>query len=353
MRALRVLKVWYYLLTNVGNGMAAGRQADKLFRFQMMRVLQEMGLFKFLEKPRSYGQLLTEFGFVDSDYTRELLKTLCADKDNVIVCTDNLYQLNPEWPVPTRESVIKDTDKRITDFLLMAEGMVEALPNRLRDETVALSDSFEQNGRQMLTKFDKVLGNKIYSAMRQAAFSFLTTADRDWLQGKHLLDVGCGSGRETAEIWLRHRGNIQITAIDPVAGMLELAEQNFSKIVQELEPNHPELNEQNYPVFQQASATQLPFEDNSFDAAFWLFVMHWTPNPQQAIRECIRVVKPGGLIFGIQSFRPEINPYTNLVIRTNENCYGGFWREDYRAWFRENGVEVDIATPAGAFRAQV
>ncbi|MEM7112459.1 MAG: class I SAM-dependent methyltransferase [Chloroflexota bacterium] len=350
---MRVLRVWYYLLSNVGNGMAAGRQADKLFRFQVMRVLNEIGLFDFLETPRTYGQLLTEFGFVDTDYTREVFETLCSDKEKVILKENNLYRRNFDQPVPTRETVLKNTDKRIADFLLMAEGMVETMPNRLRDEPVELSESFEQNGRQMLTKFDKVLGNKIYSAMRRAAFSFLTNDDRAWLEGKHLLDVGCGSGRETAEIWVRHNGNIQITAIDPIAGMLELAEQNFPAILHELEPDHPPLNQKNAPLFKQASATKLPFPDNSFDAAFWLFVLHWTPNPRRAISECVRVVKPGGLIFGIQSFRPEINPFTNLVIRTNENCYGGFWREDYRGWFRENGVEVDIATPAGAFRAQL
>ena len=46
---------------------------------------------------------------------------------------------------------------------------------------------------------------------------------------------------------------------------------------------------------------------------------------------------------------PEANPYFDLVIRSNENCNGFFWREDYRKWFAEHGLEIHLATPAGIF----
>lgn len=44
------------------------------------------------------------------------------------------------------------------------------------------------------------------------------------------------------------------------------------------------------------SATALPFEDNSFDAVWSVWVLEHVPNPEQALREIRRVVKPGGLI---------------------------------------------------------
>lgn len=44
------------------------------------------------------------------------------------------------------------------------------------------------------------------------------------------------------------------------------------------------------------SATALPFEDNEFDAIWSVWVLEHVPNPEQALREMRRVVKPGGLI---------------------------------------------------------
>ena len=50
---------------------------------------------------------------------------------------------------------------------------------------------------------------------------------------------------------------------------------------------------------------------------------------------------------GGQAFKPEANPYFNLVIRGHRNSYGFFWRDEYRRWFREQGVEIELVTPAG------
>jgi ubiquinone/menaquinone biosynthesis C-methylase UbiE len=349
MTLLRLLKVWRLLLTNVGFGMRAGRQADQLFRYYTLKTLADIGFFDYLKEPRTYGQVLAEFEFADNAYTRELLKILATDKHNVIIEENDRYRRNPSQALPHLDATISRTDKRIHNFVLLAEGTARTVIPRLRNESVALSDTFEQEGRQFLTKFDKVLGNHIYSAMREAAFTYLKGEERDWLRGKTLLDVGCGSGRETAEIWLKLGGNIHITAIDAIPGMLELAERDFAIILKEINPAHPPLVDSNRPTFKLANATQLPFDDNSFDSLFWLFVLHWTSDPRKAISEAVRVVKPGGLIFGAQAFKPEANPYFDLIIRTNENCHGFFWREEYRHWFGEHGLEIDMATPAGVF----
>ncbi len=45
------------------------------------------------------------------------------------------------------------------------------------------------------------------------------------------------------------------------------------------------------------SATALPFEDNSFDALWTIWVLEHVPAPEQALAEIRRVVKPGGHIF--------------------------------------------------------
>jgi SAM-dependent methyltransferase len=59
--------------------------------------------------------------------------------------------------------------------------------------------------------------------------------------------------------------------------------------------------------FVEASATNMPFPDNSFDAVWSIWVLEHIPNPEKAMLEIRRVVKPGGYIF----FRPtyEVNRY--------------------------------------------
>lgn len=49
--------------------------------------------------------------------------------------------------------------------------------------------------------------------------------------------------------------------------------------------------------FVEASATALPFEDNSFDAAWTVWVLEHVPDPEQAFAELRRVIKPGGLLY--------------------------------------------------------
>lgn len=349
---LRLLSVWWHILTSAGPGMRAGRQADRLFKYYLLMTLNEVGIFEYLQEPRTYGQILAKFHFIDSEYTREILSTLVLDKDKILIKENGEFHVNQHYQLPSLEEILLKTDRRIRSFILLAEGMARSILPRLRHEPLGLSESFEKDGRQLLAKFDRVLGNSIYSSMRNAAFAYLTHQDRNWLRGKDLLDIGCGSGRETAEIWLRFDGDIQITAIDAISSMLELAEKNFEIIIREINPLHAPLSDSNRPIFKKASATRLPFDDNSFDAAFWLYILHWTPDPRRAISEAVRVVKPGGLIFGGQVFKPEANPYFDLMIRSNENCHGFFWREDYRSWFAEHNVELDMATPAGMFRVR-
>lgn len=49
--------------------------------------------------------------------------------------------------------------------------------------------------------------------------------------------------------------------------------------------------------FYVGSATALPFGDSRFDAAWSLWVLEHVPNPEWALNEMRRVVKPGGLIY--------------------------------------------------------
>jgi SAM-dependent methyltransferase len=49
--------------------------------------------------------------------------------------------------------------------------------------------------------------------------------------------------------------------------------------------------------FVEASATDMPFHDNEFDAAWSVWVLEHVPKPEQALVEIRRVVKDGGLLY--------------------------------------------------------
>jgi SAM-dependent methyltransferase len=49
--------------------------------------------------------------------------------------------------------------------------------------------------------------------------------------------------------------------------------------------------------FVAGTATAMPFHDNEFDAVWSIWALEHIPNPEAALREIRRVVKPGGLLF--------------------------------------------------------
>lgn len=342
-----VLGAWWHLLTSVGPGLRAGRQSDTMFRFYVFQSLAELGFFEYVQAPRSYGEIVARFEFIDSEYTREVMETLASDTRHVLELNDGNYRLHPAAHFPSLDEILQKVDPRIRPFASLAEGMKDNILDRLREERVGIAELFERGEVSLVDRFNVLLGSGIYSKMRLAVLAVARPEDKAWLRGRRLLDIGCGNGRETAELWLQFGGDIHITAIDPVPGMIEHAERNFETLLDETSPQHPPVTPDNRPIFKLASATQLPFEDNTFDATFWLHVLHWTSDPRLAIREAVRVVHTGGLHLGGQAFKPEANPYFNLVIRGHRNSFGFFWREEYRRWFREQGVEVDLVTPAG------
>lgn len=100
----------------------------------------------------------------------------------------------------------------------------------------------------------------------------------DEFKGKRVLEVGCGSGIDTAEF---ARNGAIVTAIDLTKEGVELTKKL--------------LNENGLAAkVMQADATNLPFEDKSFDCVYSYGVLHHIPELEKALAEIHRVLKPGG-----------------------------------------------------------
>ena len=99
------------------------------------------------------------------------------------------------------------------------------------------------------------------------------------LQGKHLLEIGCGMGYDSLEFLKR---GVRVTATDLTANAVKMTRRHFDVAGVQAE------------AIQSANALDLPFEDNQFDAVWANGVLHATGDTVRAIQEARRVLKPGG-----------------------------------------------------------
>jgi ubiquinone/menaquinone biosynthesis C-methylase UbiE len=344
----KTVKAWWVVLTDVGPIGMLSRQADHWIRAFVTEVLEEQGLFEYLEQPRSYGQIVSRFGFVDIPFTREVMATLASGRQPLVLEEDGRYRRNPDVELPKHENLVRSTSRTVRDFFFLRD-FAQQIPGRMRQEPVDFVRQFEEEGPAVLS-FDKSLSTRLYAGLRKAAFAYIDVQE---LRGKRILDVGCGSGYETADIWLRLRGEAQITAIDAARGLLEMAEGQFAKIVNESNlKGLPPLTDENRPSFHLMNSMHLDFPDESFDAVFHSLVLHWVASPQRAIQEIGRVLKPGGLVFGTQITRSHSSSWQNLMFTVHEGVHGVFWEEEFRRWYEREGIPLSIATPVGVFRGR-
>jgi SAM-dependent methyltransferase len=96
--------------------------------------------------------------------------------------------------------------------------------------------------------------------------------------GQRALDVGCGSGRLTAEL-SRRLGASAVAAIDP-----------SEQFVEAMRGRHPGVD------VRHGVAEHLPFADGAFDAALAQLVMHFMTDPVAGVRDMARVTRSGGAV---------------------------------------------------------
>jgi SAM-dependent methyltransferase len=109
----------------------------------------------------------------------------------------------------------------------------------------------------------------------------------DWLlpDGAHdVLDLGAGTGKLTTR--LVERG-LNVVAVDPIAEMLELLSNSL--------PDTPALL---------GTAEEIPLPDNSVDAVLVAQAWHWF-DPELAVKEVSRVLRPGGRLGLVWNVRDE------------------------------------------------
>ncbi|TQF03803.1 demethylmenaquinone methyltransferase [Kitasatospora acidiphila] len=143
--------------------------------------------------------------------------------------------------------------------------------------------------------------------------------------GQLVLDLGAGTG--TSSLPFQEAG-AQVVPCDFSIGMLA-----------EGKRRHPEL------ALTAGDATRLPFADDSFDAVTISFALRNVQETEAALREMLRVTKPGGKVviceFSTPTWSPFRTVYTEYLMRalppvatrvsSNPDAYV-YLAESIRAW---------------------
>ncbi|TNC14984.1 methyltransferase domain-containing protein [Methylobacterium terricola] len=111
--------------------------------------------------------------------------------------------------------------------------------------------------------------------------------DSTFPAGSSVLEAGSGVGAQTLPL-LRRSPGIRLTCLDRSAASLDAARTRLRAAGLPL------------PDFRQADLCALPFPDGAFDHAFVCFVLEHLPEPDAALAELRRVLRPGGSLTVIE-----------------------------------------------------
>jgi len=124
---------------------------------------------------------------------------------------------------------------------------------------------------------------------RRVANSLYATLPSKGNRTPRILDVACGTG--DLSLTLFEKGEARIIGIDFCRPMLEIANAKALK------------NGSSIP-FIEGDALEMPFADQSFDAATIGFGLRNLASLESGIKELFRVLKPGGRLFVLEFSKP-------------------------------------------------
>jgi len=121
--------------------------------------------------------------------------------------------------------------------------------------------------------------------------------------GMTVLEVGPGNGRYTVETARRVGDTGKVTAIDIEPKMIErLAQRAQAEGVRNLEAKVADVH-------------NLPFEEGTFDAVSMIAVISEIPQPERALSEFYRVLRPGGILAFSELLTDPDYPLARTLIR--------------------------------------
>jgi SAM-dependent methyltransferase len=112
-----------------------------------------------------------------------------------------------------------------------------------------------------------------------------------------------------------HLENKRVLEVGSGAGYMQDVVQDYTGL-----DISPSARRHYHKPFVAASATDMPFQEGAFDAIWIINVLEHIPNPESALREMRRVLKPGGLLYLYSGWQAptwaaqgyEVRPYSDF-----------------------------------------
>ncbi len=196
--------------------------------------------------------------------------------------------------------------------------------------------SLEKRPEEMAAMFDDVapkydIVNDILSMGQTRRWRRVVVNAVGAAPGQRVLDLAAGTGTSSEPF---ADAGVDVVACDFSVGMLKVGKRR-----------RPDID------FIAGDATNLPFADNSFDAATISFGLRNVVDPKKALREMLRVTKPGGTLVVAEFSHPTFSPfrtvYTEYLMRalppiakkvaSNPDAYV-YLAESIRAWPNQDNL---------------
>jgi len=168
-----------------------------------------------------------------------------------------------------------------------------------------------------------------FSKVRDKVVNFI-----DARNGSKILDVATGTGKQAFAF---AKKGYEVIGIDLSEAMLKVAHKK---------------NKYGNVKFETADATDLRFEDNSFDVSCMSFALHDMPLAirEKGLKEMVRVTKTKGMIVVVDYALPEKNKIRRFLIYHFIKLYEGkyyssFIRSDLKTLLRRTGIEIKEELP--------
>ncbi|MBB5020715.1 bifunctional demethylmenaquinone methyltransferase/2-methoxy-6-polyprenyl-1,4-benzoquinol methylase UbiE [Desulfurispira natronophila] len=161
------------------------------------------------------------------------------------------------------------------------------------------SEKVQQMFETIAPRYDFL--NRLLSGRRDVAWRRKAVACLKWSERSSILDVATGTADVALEIARQTKENVKVVGVDFSDNMLSIGKSKVSASRYSHRIN-----------LQLADAQDLPFDEDIFDSSIIAFGIRNVPDRAKALREMVRVVRPGGRVVVLEFTTPDFAPMRAL-----------------------------------------